>query len=114
MSIYARKLGNFFAALSDETRLKIVANIMDKPLNVNEIKDRIGNITMPAISYQLKILQSQDLVRYIKRGREKYFQISDKHVAHILSDAIKHISGDKECADDSNCDEIYNIKQVIL
>jgi ArsR family transcriptional regulator len=114
MNGHARKLGLFFAALSDETRLRILANLIDKSLNVNEIKQCIGHLTLPAISYQLKILQSQDIVRYTKKGREKFFQISDKHVAHILNDAIKHISGDDECSDDSSCDESYNIKEVIL
>ena len=54
----SQKIANFFSVLSDETRIKILAILYDQhPLSVNDIRDRIGNITLPAISYQLKILQ---------------------------------------------------------
>lgn len=85
-----RKLSRFFAALSDETRIKILNLLSQRELTVNQIRDSIGT-SLPAISYQLRILSSAELVKYDKRGRKKFFRLSDEHVEGILSEALKHV-----------------------
>ncbi|MBD3351693.1 MAG: metalloregulator ArsR/SmtB family transcription factor, partial [Candidatus Lokiarchaeota archaeon] len=97
-----RKLARFFSALSDETRIEILSLLSkNKELTVNEIRDYIGT-SLPAISYQLRILSSADLVKYDKRGRKKFFRLADAHVRKILKDGLVHID---EGFDDENRDE---------
>jgi len=110
----SRKIANFFSALSDETRIKILAILYDQhPLSVSEIMDRVGNITKHALSYQLKILQTMDLVRYQKVGRRKLFHLSDEHVSHILNDVIVHLSPEGHCNGELNCSDEVNLHLVI-
>ena len=109
----SRKIANFFSALSDETRIKILANLFDQPLSVNQIRDKIGNISLPGISYQLKILESMDIVRYKKVGRKKLFHLSDEHVTHILNDVIVHLSPEGPCNGELNCSDEINLHLVI-
>ncbi len=110
----SQKIANFFSVLSDETRIKILAILFDhQPLSVNEIKDRIGNISLPGISYQLKILQSMDIIRYKKVGRKKLFHLSDEHVTHILNDVIVHLSPEGPCNGELNCSDESNLHLVI-
>jgi len=110
----SQKIANFFSALSDETRIKILAMLYNEPsLSVNDIKDRIGSFTLPAISYQLKILQSMDIVRYKKIGRKKLFYLSDEHVSHILNDVIVHLSPEGPCKGELNCSDEINLHMVI-
>ena len=47
------EMSDFFKALSDPTRLKIVLSISDKELCVNDIAANIG-MTKSAVSHQLK------------------------------------------------------------
>ena len=109
----SRKIANFFSALSDETRIKILAILFDQPLSVNQIRDKIGNISLPGISYQLKILESMDIVRYKKVGRKKLFHLSDEHVTHILNDVIVHLSPEGPCNGELNCLDNSNLHLVI-
>ncbi|MHA1766353.1 MAG: ArsR/SmtB family transcription factor [Promethearchaeota archaeon] len=109
----SRKIANFFSALSDETRIKILAILYEKPLSVNEIKDRIENISLPGISYQLKILQNMDIIRYKKIGRKKIFHLSDEHVTHILNDVIVHLSPEGPCDGQLNCSDKLNLQLVM-
>ncbi len=109
----SRKIANFFSALSDETRIKILALLFEHPLSVNQIRDKIGNISLPGISYQLKILESMDIIRYKKVGRKKLFHLSDEHVTHILNDVIVHLSPEGPCNGELNCSDEVNLHMVI-
>ncbi|MHA1341340.1 MAG: ArsR/SmtB family transcription factor [Promethearchaeota archaeon] len=87
-----RKLARFFSALADETRLQILDMLATHgELTVNQIRDIIGT-SLPAISYQLRILSTADLVKYEKRGRKKFFKLADEHVRKILDDGALHIT----------------------
>jgi DNA-binding transcriptional ArsR family regulator len=94
------KISQFFSSLADETRIRILQLLSEGEKTVNEIKDYIGT-TLPAISYQLKILLLHDLVRYEKRGRNKYYFIADKHIFHILQDTLQHVLHQQE---DGKCE----------
>ena len=109
----SRKIANFFSALSDETRIKILAILFKQPLTVNQIKNKIRNISLPGISYQLKILQTMDIIRYKKIGRKKLFHLSDEHVTHILNDVIVHLSPEGPCNGELNCSDDSNLHLVI-
>lgn len=96
----SRKLARLFSALSDETRIQILEHLNDGELTVNDIRDYIGT-SLPAISYQLRILSSADLVKYEKRGRKKFFRIADAHVKKILNQGLIHV-GEELMDEDSN------------
>ncbi len=100
----SRKLARLFSALSDETRIQILNLLNDGELTVNDIRDVIGT-SLPAISYQLRILSSADLVKYEKRGRKKFFRISDSHVKKILNHGLVHV-GESPLDDDSDIEII--------
>jgi len=101
----SRKIASFFSALSDETRIKILAILYDQhPLSVSEILDRVGNITKHALSYQLKILQTMDIIRYKKVGRKKLFH---------LYEVIVHLSPEGPCNGELNCSDEIDLHMVI-
>ncbi len=85
------KIMNFFSCLADETRLRIILSMAEKPKTVNEIYDAVGRekMTLSAISHQLKLLNNLNIVSYNKKGKEKFFELSDKFCWCILRDAFK-------------------------
>ncbi|MEK6959201.1 MAG: metalloregulator ArsR/SmtB family transcription factor [archaeon] len=95
-----RKLLKFFSAIADETRLKILRALMDKECNVNEIYEKVGRekMTLSAISHQLKQLEDMGIISYVKRGREKYFNLSEGFCWCILKDADRHFGKKTTCA----------------
>jgi len=91
-----KKILQFFSALSDETRLKILMELVNGPKNVNEIYKSVGkNITLSAISHQLKLLSYADIIEYVKKGRERKYSLSGDFCWCILRDAAKHFQNKK-------------------
>ena len=89
-----REIVKFFSALADETRLKILVSLMNSPKTVTEIHLDVGrNLTLSAISHQLKILSNADVVESEKVGREKKYSSSGKFCMCMIRDAISHFGG---------------------
>ena len=97
-----RKTAALFSALGDETRLQIMLFLLAEPHTVNEIADHIG-ITLSAISHQLKKLYERDLVRFVRKGPMKYFQIADTHIRHLMNDGLVHATNVELCQADVEC-----------
>ena len=94
-----KKLLQFFSALADDTRLKILTSLVESPKTVNEIYGNVGkdSMTLSAISHQLTLLYNQDIITYEKKGRKKYFQLSDDFCWCILKDALGHFRNKCKC-----------------
>jgi DNA-binding transcriptional ArsR family regulator len=86
-----QKLLNFFSSLSDETRLMILLAIAKSPKSVSEIHKAICNskITISAISHQLKLLRSMNIVVAKKKGKERFYELSDEFCWCILRDTLR-------------------------
>lgn len=83
-------LSEFYKIFADETRLRILDVLLNKPLFVNEISE-ILDMTQSAISHQLKNLRASNLVKTEKIGKNVYYSISDDHIKIILSYGLEHI-----------------------
>ncbi len=84
-------LSEFYKIFGDQTRLRILDALLNKPLCVNELSD-ILDVSQSAISHQLKNLRSSNLVRTEKIGKNVYYSISDEHIKIILKYGLEHIS----------------------
>lgn len=100
-----KKVMEFFSSLADETRLHILLSIAENPKTVNEIYDFVGRdkMTLSAISHQLTQLNNLGIVIYTKKGKEKYFELSDKFCWCILKDTFSQFNKEisincKKCA----------------
>jgi len=49
-------------------------------------------MTISAISHQLKILKTANLVKSRKSGRTVFYSLSDNHVSMIISQGMEHIN----------------------
>lgn len=94
MKIHSKELlyglSEFFKIFGDQTRLRILDALLNKPLCVNEISE-ILNISQSAISHQLKNLRASNLVKTEKMGKNVYYRISDEHIKIILEYGLEHI-----------------------
>ena len=79
-----------FKALADPTRLRILALISEQECSVGDIADHL-EVSQSAVSHQLRLLRSLDIVRYRKDGREVYYDLADDHVRDILNRTLEHI-----------------------
>lgn len=84
-------LSEFYKIFGDQTRLRILDLLLNKPLCVNEISEKL-DVSQSAISHQLKILRLSNLVKTEKNGKKVYYSISDDHIKIILKYRLEHIS----------------------
>jgi DNA-binding transcriptional ArsR family regulator len=86
----AAHLAELFSALSDASRVRILAALMDSERNVGEIAEIVG-ISESAVSHHLRGLRHMRLVRADKRGREVYYALDDEHVAELFQRGLEHM-----------------------
>jgi DNA-binding transcriptional ArsR family regulator len=78
-----------FQAIADPTRRKIIDLISHQPLNLKTIADYF-NISRPAISQQIKILNECGLVEIKREGRETFCSIQPQELRKIADWAGKY------------------------
>ena len=86
----AQGLSNLFKVFGDSTRLKIMKVLEVQPCFVGEIAEKL-NMTLSAVSHQLRILRDAKLVKGIKNGKEVLYSIDDDHVTQIINIGQTHI-----------------------
>ncbi|CAG0953043.1 HTH-type transcriptional repressor CzrA [Anaerolineales bacterium] len=86
----AIKLAELFSALSDASRVRIIALLMDGEMSVNAIANGL-NMTESAISHQLRGLRQMHLVRARKSGRQVFYSIEDDHVSRLFTLGLDHV-----------------------
>lgn len=86
-----RALAETFAALSDPTRVRIIAALGTQELCVLDLSRLLG-LTGSAVSHQLRLLRGQRLVKYRKEGRIAYYSLDDDHIRNLMAECVRHVS----------------------
>lgn len=84
------KLTNLYKEFSDPTRVRIMMLLLNLEACVQDIAN-ILNMTQSAVSHQLKLLKSEDLVKSRREGKNIYYSLADEHVRSIISMGLEHI-----------------------
>jgi len=79
-----------FAAMSDPTRVRVLAALANSELNVRDIAHLI-ELSESATSHQLRLLRTQRIVRARKEGRQVFYSLDDDHIRDLMQRAIEHI-----------------------
>lgn len=83
------RLAEFYKALGDPTRTKILYALSQSELCVCDISYLL-KMSDSAVSHQLRVLRNTRLVKYRKRGRMVYYSLDDKHVKVLLKQGLEH------------------------
>lgn len=84
-------LSDFFKILGDSTRMRILLALDKGELCVYHISEEL-NMTMSAVSHQLRILRDAKLVASRRDGRSIYYSLCDDHIKTIVETALEHVS----------------------
>jgi len=86
----AAYLAEFFSALSDTSRVRIIYALTRGEMNVGTLAEIVG-ITESAVSHQLRGLRQMHLVRARKDGRQVFYSLDDEHVTDLFQRGLEHI-----------------------
>ncbi len=87
----AQEMAEFFAALADPTRLRLISLLAADECCVCDLAEQLG-MTDSAISHQLRTLRAARLVRYRKEGRQVFYRLHDHHVVALYRTVQEHLA----------------------
>jgi DNA-binding transcriptional ArsR family regulator len=86
-----------FAALGDATRVALVARLcVEGPLSITRLSEGAG-VTRQAVTKQLQTLGDAGLVRDVRRGRERIFELEPRRLEKARR-VLDQISSDWDAA----------------
>ena len=83
-------LAELFKIFGDSTRIKILYVLFESEMCVFDISQLL-NMSMSAISHQLRILKQAQLVKFRREGKTVFYSLADDHVRTILGNGMDHI-----------------------
>ncbi len=83
-------MADFYKAMSDSTRIKIINLLCGHSLCVCDISS-ILNMTKSAISHQLQNLKEMNLIKSQKKGKEVWYSLADSHVRQLFMLCHEHV-----------------------
>jgi DNA-binding transcriptional ArsR family regulator len=84
------RVNRLFSALADPTRIKILNALMvTDELCVCDLAV-IADLSVSAVSHQLRLLRDRDLVHARRDGRMVYYSLADDHVSSLMGAGIDH------------------------
>lgn len=84
------KVSEFFKALSDPSRLKIMATLFEGEKCVGCIAEEV-NMTQSAVSHQLKTLKNAKIIKSKKIGKNVFYSLVECHVEEIIKNTLEHL-----------------------
>jgi ArsR family transcriptional regulator, zinc-responsive transcriptional repressor len=86
----AAKIAGQFAALSDPSRVRILASLLEGERRVSAIVEAV-NLSQPTVSHHLSLLRQWRLVRARKEGSQVFYSLHDEHILDLLRRSLDHV-----------------------
>lgn len=84
------EMAELFKVFADSTRIRVLYAMFDSEMNVSQICEKV-EMSISAVSHQLRLLKQSKLVKSRKEGRNAYYMLADDHVKTIIGMAKEHI-----------------------
>jgi ArsR family transcriptional regulator len=86
----AIQLAELFSALSDASRVRIIALLLEGELSVHALATGLS-MSESAVSHQLRGLRQMHLLSTRKSGRQVFYSLADDHVSRLFSLGLEHV-----------------------
>ena len=83
-------LAELFKIFGDSTRIKILFVLLEQEMPAGEVAAVLG-MTQSAVSHQLRILETNGLVKFRREGKSLIYSLADDHVNSILNQGLNHV-----------------------
>lgn len=79
-----KEISELLKVISNENRLAIVCHLIEKPMTVSELHEKLNHVTQSALSQHLALLKSSKILASNKRGLSITYSIEDKRIINII------------------------------
>ena len=84
------QLAELFKIMGDPTRLGIIQRLLAGEMCVSHLAQAM-DMGQSAISHQLRVLRTANLVTYRKEGKTTYYSLADNHIKILLDTGLEHV-----------------------
>jgi ArsR family transcriptional regulator len=92
MSDLCKEIAQMGKGIGNENRYRILESVMNGSKTVSEIAE-IVRLPQPAVSQNLKVLKSANLVSDERRGKEVFYSVNVAYMAKLLKKLAHDVSG---------------------
>lgn len=85
------ELAQLYKMFADSSRVKILVALTQSEMCVGEISEFLS-ITQSAVSHQLRILKTSNLVKSRRNGKTVIYSLADEHIKSIIDCGMEHIA----------------------
>ena len=85
------QLADLYKIFADSSRVKILVALTQSEMCVGEISEFLS-ITQSAVSHQLRILKTSNLVKCRRNGKTIIYSLADEHIKAIIDCGMEHIT----------------------
>ena len=82
----AKELSELLKVLANDNRLVIVCHLIEKPMTVSELHERLSNLTQSALSQHLSILKAHKILDSNKCGLNITYSILDERIIKVIEE----------------------------
>lgn len=84
----AKEVGELLKVLSNENRLLIVCYLIQEPMTVTQLNEKLDHLTQSALSQHLSLLKAHRILESNKSGLNIIYNIRDERIIKLI-DCIK-------------------------
>ena len=88
-----KEISELLKVISNENRLAIVCHLIEKPMTVSQLHEKLNHVTQPALSQHLAVLKMNRILDSKKSGLTITYFIQDKRIISVI-----------ECLKSNYCD----------
>ncbi|WP_139906457.1 ArsR/SmtB family transcription factor [Clostridium thermarum] len=77
-------MSELLKVLANENRLAIVCYLLERPMTVSELHEKLAHVTQPALSQHLAMLKANKILDFKKSGLSITYFIQDKRIEDVI------------------------------
>lgn len=86
----AKQISELLKVLANEKRLMILCALMEQPMTVGKIFEKVPSITQSALSQHLSLMKAHGILDSSKTGMNITYHIADHRVDEVINVLRKH------------------------
>lgn len=79
-----KEMSELLKVLANENRLSIICHLIERPMTVSELHERLDHVTQPALSQHLAMLKANKILDSNKSGLSITYSIKDERIVNII------------------------------
>ena len=80
----AKEVAELLKVLSNENRLLIVCYLIQEPMSVSGLNEKLNHLTQSALSQHLSILKAHKILQSNKNGLNTVYSIKDERIIKLV------------------------------